>query len=73
MIDTIDDCIDLEEPINPVLAKELLDSYKKLIESNAELHKELAKLRGENSEHTQVVKGLDVRFCENCARFIRKK
>ena len=27
---------------------EMLDSYKKLVESNAELHKELAKLRGEN-------------------------
>lgn len=26
---------------------ELLDNYKKLIESNAELHKEIAKLRGE--------------------------
>ncbi len=29
---------------------ELLDNYKKLIESNAELHKELAKVRGESEQ-----------------------
>ena len=29
---------------------ELLDNYKKLIESNAELHKEVAKLRGESEQ-----------------------
>ena len=50
LIDTIEDCINLDEPVNPVLAKEFLDNHKKLIESNAELHKELAKLRGENEQ-----------------------
>lgn len=50
LIDTIDDCIILEEPVNYILAKELLNNHKKLIESNAELHKELAKLRGDSEQ-----------------------
>lgn len=47
LIDTIEDCITLDESVNPVLVKGLLDNHIKLIESNAELHKELAKVRGE--------------------------
>ena len=35
------DCKDIQE---------LLDSYKSVIEDNAELHKEIAKLRTENNE-----------------------
>lgn len=50
LIDKIDDCIIIEQPVNYKLAKELLDNYKKLIESNAELHKEIAKLRCEKQE-----------------------
>ena len=34
-----------EEPLKPELATELLSNYKSLIEQNAELHKELVKLK----------------------------
>ena len=34
-----------EEPLQPELASELLNNYKSLIEQNAELHKELVKLK----------------------------
>lgn len=37
-----------EKPLKPELARELLDSYISLIEQNAELHKENARLNAYN-------------------------
>lgn len=37
-----------EKPLKSELARELLESYISLIEQNAELHKELAKLNSYN-------------------------
>lgn len=56
--DLIDRCeywVWLDEPeydwsVIKGLLGELIDNHKKLIESNAELHKELAKLRGDSEQ-----------------------
>ena len=43
----IQSMIDRYEDVHPQIAQELLNNYKSLIEQNAELHKELAKLKGD--------------------------
>ena len=50
LIDTLQDCIDLDLEIDPILVSELLKNHISLIEDNAELHKVNAKLRTENKE-----------------------
>lgn len=45
LIKRIQSMIDRYEDIHPQLAQELLSDYIKLVEQNAELHKELAKFR----------------------------
>lgn len=39
-----------DEPLKSELSKELLNNYIALIEQNADLHKELAKLKGLKNE-----------------------
>lgn len=50
LIDTIQDALDCGNDIESELVAELLTSYIKLIEDNAELHKVIAKLQTENKE-----------------------
>ena len=50
LIDTLQDCIELDLEIDPSLVSELLKNHISLIEDNAELHKVNAKLRTENKE-----------------------
>lgn len=50
LIDKIQDALDYGNDIESELTAELLTSYIKLIEDNAELHKVIAKLRTENKE-----------------------
>lgn len=47
LIKRIQTMIDRYEDVHPQIAQELLNNYKSLIEQNAELHKELAKLKGD--------------------------
>ena len=47
LIKRIQTMIDRYEDVHPQIAQELLNNYTSLIEQNAELHKELAKLKGE--------------------------
>ena len=50
LIDTLQDCIELDLEIDKSLVYELLENHISLIEDNAELHKVNAKLRTENKE-----------------------
>lgn len=50
LIDTIQDSLDWGNEIESELTADLLTSYIKLIEDNADLHKVIAKLRTENKE-----------------------
>lgn len=50
LIDKAEFEIDNSGKVSSVIVFELIQSYKKVIEDNAELHKEIAKLRTENNE-----------------------
>lgn len=49
--------IDKHEGFHPQYTQELLDCYIKLVEQNAELHKELAKVKQINKDMHKVVSG----------------
>lgn len=60
LIDTMQDALDFDIEIDSGLVKELLTNYIKVIEDNAELHKELAKFKSQSFNFNGGVKCSDI-------------
>lgn len=55
LIDVVQRYIDNDDDLHPVRAKELLDNYCQLIEDNAEMHREIARLNHLNAHFNKQI------------------